>query len=86
MQVMEAWNVIGNDKVVAVSGWVGNVWEFIDVVLCVTVTCWKVVISMYRQRSVCKMAPNTEIFIHIHLGEQLKTWGTVKREQTPSAW
>lgn len=70
---MEAWNVIGNDKVVAVSGWVWNVWEFIDVVSYVTVTCWKVVISVYRQRSMCKIAPNAEIFIPIHLGEQLKT-------------
>lgn len=44
MQVMEAGDVIGNDKVVGVSVWVGSVWEFLGVVLCVCVCeaepCW----------------------------------------------
>lgn len=45
MQVMEAGDVTGNDKVVGVSVWVGSVWEFIGVVLCVTGTCWETVIE-----------------------------------------
>lgn len=42
---MEAGDVIGNDKVVGVSVWVGIVWEFIGIVLCVTETCWEQVIE-----------------------------------------
>lgn len=52
MQVMEDWDVIGNDKVVGVSEWVGCVWEFIGVVLCVIETCWETVISVSAQKCV----------------------------------
>lgn len=57
MQVMEAGDVIGNDKVVGVSVWVGIMWEFMGIVLCVTETCWEQEIEcgfgMCRGTEVC---------------------------------
>lgn len=52
MQVMEAWNVIGNDRVVVVKVRVGSVWEFLGIVLCVVSACWERVISACQHRGI----------------------------------
>lgn len=52
MQVMEAWDVIGNDRVVVVKVRVGSVWEFLGIVLCVVSACWERVISACQHRGI----------------------------------
>lgn len=77
MQVMEARDVIGNDRVVAVKVRVGSVWEFHSFV------CGQCMLGKSDQRvsaqryislGVCKTATSRDIF---HRGP----WGVLSRKQ-----